>query len=708
MALRHYDAAALYQLLPAIYRQRDAEHGYALRDLCAVLAEPLAAVARDVAQLADDAFVETCAPWAIPYHADLLGIRDLSGASRAQVANTLGYRRRKGTAGMLEQLARDVTGWPTRVVELFEHLAWTQHMNHRRPGRGGTLNLRSAAALELLGGPYEQAAHLVDVRRIEPRRGRYNLPNLAFYSCRLGAFPRERTMPGIVDAAQGHFTFEPLGVDTQLFQLPLADAGIDRPASIDELPLPLGKRRLKALLADRDGAAGPVARHVRFEVLDTSQPGVGVWQPLKAKLVAADLGVWTRALPTDPGPGDFPAGIVAVDPVRGRFRFADPTKKPAGLACSWHLGFNGPLGGGAYDRVTPDEAAELDRIPLVDRAYVGNIRDPRVAAEVARLGLDPNQVLATVQLAIDFLNRAWPEGGVRRLDILDSRTYAETLTLPALPAKARLVVRAADRQFPTIVLGAPWLLAGGADSRLELDGLRIAGAPLQVVADGGDALATLSLRHCTLIPGWRRRADGTPQKPGAVSLSIATASTETTIALSILGALELATDAQCSLDDCIVDVDDAESLAIGGVAGAGPGGVLTLRRCTVIGRCRAQTLELAESCLLLGTVTVQRRQQGCVRFCWLPRASRTPRRYRCQPGDAQPTPHPIFTSLRFGHPGYCQVHWRTPDAIRAGADGGGEMGAWSFLQQGLREADLRRRLVEYLPTGLEAGILYLT
>jgi hypothetical protein len=51
---------------------------------------------------------------------------------RAEVAHTIAFRRRKGTATMLEQLARDVTGWPARVVEYFQLLGWTQNMNHIR------------------------------------------------------------------------------------------------------------------------------------------------------------------------------------------------------------------------------------------------------------------------------------------------------------------------------------------------------------------------------------------------------------------------------------------------------------------------------------------------------------------------------------------------------------------------------------------------
>ncbi|MFI1258880.1 hypothetical protein ACH4U6_34565 [Streptomyces netropsis] len=35
---------------------------------------------------------------------------------RAEGAHTIAYRRRKGTAAALEQLTRDVTGWPARAV----------------------------------------------------------------------------------------------------------------------------------------------------------------------------------------------------------------------------------------------------------------------------------------------------------------------------------------------------------------------------------------------------------------------------------------------------------------------------------------------------------------------------------------------------------------------------------------------------------------
>src|SRR6185437_7825709 len=108
-----------YDLLPAIHRIRDAEQGGPLRGLLSVVEEEWRRLVEDVDGLYDDWFIETCDEWVVPYIADLLGVPGLSSVAgvpslRAVVANTIAYRRRKGTPAVLEQLARDVTGWPAR------------------------------------------------------------------------------------------------------------------------------------------------------------------------------------------------------------------------------------------------------------------------------------------------------------------------------------------------------------------------------------------------------------------------------------------------------------------------------------------------------------------------------------------------------------------------------------------------------------------
>ncbi len=209
----------LYGLLPAIYRIRDAERGEPLRALLGILEEQLELLEGDVGGLYDDHFIETCEEWVVPYVGDLLGVRLLhnveSGglvSQRALVANTLSFRRRKGTLSMLEDLARDVTGWRAKAVAFFELLGWSQNLNHLRfdftpnpdprepdrlnppaADRVGTVNLRHLDAVDRLEGPFDVLAHTVDVRPLGQLEGWHNIRKLGLFLWRLGSYP----MPGV-------------------------------------------------------------------------------------------------------------------------------------------------------------------------------------------------------------------------------------------------------------------------------------------------------------------------------------------------------------------------------------------------------------------------------------------------------------------------------------------------------------------------------
>ena len=69
---------------------------------------------------------------------------------------------------------------------------------------------------------------------------------------------------------------------------------------------------------------------------------------------------------------------------------------------------------------------------------------------------------------------------------------------------------------------------------------------------------------------------------------------------------------------------------------------------------------------------------------------------------------PDFTSLRYGHPAFGQLALACALEIRTGAEDGAEMGVFRHLQQPQRETNLRIRLAEYLPVGLNAGLIYVT
>jgi hypothetical protein len=131
-------------------------------------------------------------------------------------------------------------------------------------------------------------------------------------------------------------------------------------------------------------------------------------------------------------------------------------------------------------------------------------------------------------------------------------------------------------------------------------------------------------------------------------------------------------------------------------------------------------LRVASEVIFTAPVQVQRLQTGMVRFSYIPDGSQTPRRYRCQPDLAVATAEtsgqealramlqPQFTSTRYGDPGYAQLSPQCPPEISTGAESGAEMGALHDLLQAQREANLRALLDEYLPSGLEAGIFYVT
>ena len=86
----------LYNLLPSIYRLRDASDGKsALRALLAIIESEYQALEDDIGGLYDDWFIETCAEWVVPYIGDLLGVRVESGMFAQGCALGIGPRRRR-------------------------------------------------------------------------------------------------------------------------------------------------------------------------------------------------------------------------------------------------------------------------------------------------------------------------------------------------------------------------------------------------------------------------------------------------------------------------------------------------------------------------------------------------------------------------------------------------------------------------------------
>lgn len=635
-----FDANKFYELLPAIYRIRDAQQGEPLKALLSVIASQVGVMEEDLAQLYDDQFIETCNDWVVPYIGDLIGYRALHnvvpkiGSQRAEVAHTIGFRRRKGTAAMLEQLARDVTGWNARAVEFFEQLGWTQWTpNHIRPNSFYAPDLRQWEPLEKINGPFDTVAHTVDVRHVATGRGKYNIRNIGIFLWRLGAYSLTESPSFQLDA--NRFLFHPLGYDTQLFTNPVTEDEVTHLADPINVPDPISRRLLKEYLAQYYGDG----LSLLIKGVPTSQ------------IVVCDLSGWIHK-PS--------AGMVAIDPVLGRIAFADAQTAPP--VVTYHYGFSDDMGGGEYDR-----AATFDTL----LAPVETVPAPHT----------------TIQDALDQVKT----GGV--VVISNSGRYNETLTIN-VNAGQRVELRAANEHRPTLVLGGDIVINGAADAEVTLNGLLIGGGAIRVNGE----LRALRLRHCTLVPS------------ASASLVVDLPDVAIEIDHCVVGELRVHERSSLSLTDSIVDATNETLMAFAAANGTDAGGTLQIADSTVIGTVHTLELRLASNSIFMSDVRSEKKQEGCVRFCYLPLTSIVPRRYRCQPEDDSHAlrVRPQFTSLRYGDPGYGQLALRTAAEIREGADDEAEMGVFHELHQPQRETNLRVRLDEYLRFGLEAGIFYVT
>ncbi|MFY9719131.1 MAG: hypothetical protein WAK16_05740 [Candidatus Cybelea sp.] len=713
------DPDVLYNLIPVVYRLRDADQGYPLRALLRVIGEQVHVVERDISGLYENWFIETCQDWVVPYIGALVGYTPLSTGPqsatarglarerivipRRQVANTIRFRRRKGTLALLEDLALAVSGWPARAVEFYRLLAVTQNIDYLHMDRGRTADLRDGDALAAIGTAFAEIARNVDVRRMDSSHtpGTSNIPEVGLFVWRLNAYTvTSAPAYNYEEESPNCYLFGQLGNDLQLFVNPEA-AGAD-PA----LPLPISRLALESHEADE--SSGATTSGVPFYYGDGNS--IMIWtgnppEPVAAEqIVPTDLTDWLyRPLP----------GQVALDPVLGRIVFPVSQARRVPVWVSYAYGFSAGLGGGEYDRV-------LSQPP---------------GAVVYEVG--QNASLTHINDALARWKEDAPANAV--IEIVDSGVYAEPISIQLAKGQT-LQLRAANRCRPVIRLldwqssaGDDLSVSGDGPSWFVLDGIVVTGRGLQV----GGTVSGVTIRHSTLVPGWGLACNCEPTRPAEPSLDIVDSPLCITIEHSIVGAIQVDRDEvrndplRLRISDSIVDATSPSRVALGASGKLCADVVLTLLRTTVFGQTQARAIELAEDSILLGNVHVCRRQTGCVRFCYVTPESQTPPRYECQPDLVENAVADLFTageitasqrdamvrserlrvepefdSVRYGTPTYCRLAAACAVEIVTGADDESEMGVFHDLYQPQRVANLRQNLDEYTPAGTDAGIIY--
>ncbi len=693
--------ARLYALLPAIYRQRDRQQGWPLRALLAAMEDQFQTLLADTEALYDNWFIETADDWVVPYLAELAGIRDMTDArslrigQRRRVANTIGYRRRKGTLATLEHVAQDASGWSVHVVEYDRLLSLTQHLTHVRRTSGRTADLHQAEKLDALGGPFDSLPRTIDVRSIQPAgeevlAGRYRPDHVGLFVWRLKTYPMRNSPPRLIVRESvggpalppGCGKFDALGHDVRLFNEPQELVKItDRAAPIN-LPHPISRTMLAEDLKSYEAQYRDLAP--RYWPPNSTYYGPdrsvsvtrnGALVP-PHQIVSADLSQWrVPGLNADRRGGK----VLAIDVALGRMRWLEPIDPNDDIEVSYSYGFSADLGGGPYSRYLTLAQVQPD---------------------------DPSLIHVSKGSPIDTLAKAldqWQQNAAHQprgiIQFMDNGVYVEPNLTISLPENSQLIIQAADGVRPVIVpAGGLTIQTEHANASLTLNGLLIDGK--LDVASG----LNLAISHCTLLPhGITAQAD----EEQLATLQVA-------IDHSIVGPVRLPNNiVSLSISDSILD--HAAGYAISGPRTAiRPGPITTLQHVTIFGKVHVQQLQSASGVIFTASAIVQDTENGLVSFSCLPADSRTPRCDQCVTTETSAAMaeakaiHPIFTSTRHGDPGYAQLSaYGAPEILR-GADDGSEMGAFHDLFQAQRQDNLNDIQGEYLPFGLSTGIIYVT
>jgi hypothetical protein len=561
----------LFERLPEIYRTRDAEQTPAgqLRAFLGALEGPFNALHENIAQLYEDLFIDTCDDWVIPYIADLLGSSHLKGEPhtlRADVADTIALRRRKGTLGAIERLAVNLTGWSCRGVELRENLGWTQHLNHQRPDaggeppyadptltrfnmpRGGTAPLRDPAALALLGTPFDPFAYTADLKPPLDGERHLNLPNLAVFLWRLAAYRLARVLPlakgrtdlGVVPVGQARFVLRfdlhPLDLPVRLFNTgrpgflrASTSGGVVSPLTEpDAVPGPMLDARLTS-----GTAAGHPEAYAQIDFYDaTTVPPIGfdlgdvglqLFMPLTLppllppgwawRFRGDNLCAWESGLRRPIGVGE-----IVIDPDIGRVMIgfdtaaqADQLMVPEGASFASRMfvaftyGAVGPVGAHPVSRgvfVPPDGPA-----PEIRR--VGDVTGG-TTLQAALTGLESATVPVVIEIHDSLVHQvdlaAIPGTAV---DGGTSLRLTQSLTIRAIGEQRPIVLLAGPLGFRPVVAAAATPLVPA----VRLEGVYLAPDPAAPfpAADAliaRAAVARLELVGCTLAPGGHRQRDG--------------------------------------------------------------------------------------------------------------------------------------------------------------------------------------------------------
>jgi len=638
----------LYDLLPEFYRNRDFYEGEPLRAYLRVFEEPIHEMRSAIGRLYEDWFIETCEEGGVSLIGEVVGqsvnLDTLRAipTQRGLVANAVSDRQRKGTLGALQAVLRDATGWCVIVVEADPKLAETAHLTGRRYALPRTVALDEAFAE--LGEAFDANSHSVDLR-LDPDQleGKYGLSVVDIFVWRTSVTRISRAEPKRLTSTG--YAFSGLGMDSPLFNIPRRLEDRYAPCGPNHAPTPITRSALEAELLARENGADPATSYL------SKNPVFRIevedherrWTSIEAnRMWVCDLSEWVEA-------SRFPhLESVAIDPELGRFQFA--MKAPKRVRVSYG-------------------AIWIPKIWDSTRKRVGSLANVSIAAS------HPN-LRSTIEARLPTYS----------IELAENASFDLSDTDISLNAGDRLEIRSAPETYPNVV-GDIKIRAGQGAAEVCLRGIVFRGS-IELYGP-----VHLILEDCIVSPGIDSAIVGRSDGPRLPSLA-ATG--------SVVGAIRWAEGGEVELCGCILDAQD--SLSIGGLDGkAGPR--LSIQDSTALSSLEVNELILSSGVLFRKPVYTERLDQGVVRHSYIPSGARVPSTRHCV-NEEGPHLRPLFTSTRFGTPGYARLDGKTPDQILRGGGREDEIGVFGLHRNRLREAEAAAAIEEFLPLGLEAQIAY--
>jgi hypothetical protein len=693
---------ALYALLPAHIRSVDAASGWTLKALLNVMASASAEIDAEIDTLYDAAFVETAPEGALADIAALVASEplrplppDAGVSARAFIANTIRYRRGKGTARVLEALAADVGGFGCVVVEYFLRLSRLQHLIDARPERPTTAYIVPGITAARTATGFDTLPRLLDVRSIARAAGRHHIRNVGVHIQRpvvpnfgapgiestldadaLAGVPVARPWPDGATQHAGYFQLSAQpGNPLRLFnpdrrsQMATDRVGeTDLPDRLRRLPLHLETQELRnAAVEGRAAVIGDApwfdATGQPFTIFLRASGATTFTRVAPSEVIIANLEAFPATAGARPQPtqshswltGDAAQPVstgthvirCGFDPVTGRLIVAQPAAGSPDIdevRVAFGTGIGREMGAGPQDRNTTDVPFDI-----TDTATLSHfIRIVDASSSSSGTAADRLRTVSSLDVAL----ADWAANGAGRRGLIvlvrcdreGAVALATTIPVAVHPASELHIVSAQWR--PKIVKpGVPdnperWGYVVRQDRRFTIDAqLTVTAAsppgpgaqPGVLVLDGLELTAGISLGDHCVSQLLIRHS--TVRAPGKSAI-VTTApfdGAQVAVDRSLIGQLNL----QSGTSPATGSLRITDSI----VSNDGQTGAAAI----VADAIDAQLMNVtmfgsstfksleATNVIFVEPATVTRRQSGCVRYSWVAPGSSMPRRFRCQP-----------------------------------------------------------------------------